>query len=238
MAVGINKEEREQPNYFNWLSPEDQKMYIELQNIVGSNENRYNRNRRLVKTKESFDSIRKYCEHDKDDAWKRYLVCGICWHDDYIAINTKQLKHLISKCKSSINDVLAKMGYETLLKKDNDTTFLIKKIPYLGENTKEYRQWTIRKLKCIRAISTDARETENELHVDFRFSDSSDSDQDPFELFNMITNEYEFWPPDNVFVIIPERFPNIRRSDILHALKGIKDNRRRDELINRFNNEQ
>lgn len=133
------------PEYINFLSIEDKELYEHIQKNVSSQNFRYKRNRQLVILTDALNSIRKYCEKDEEGKWKRYLVCGICWFDDYIAINTRQLQLLISKSKSSINWSLSKMGYITVKIKNNGATKLVKAIPFLSLSTKEFRKWSLRK---------------------------------------------------------------------------------------------
>ena len=156
------------------LSPADRIEYDELKKKVGSPENRYNRNKRIQTFTEIIESIRQFCIKNDDDDWKRCLVCGICWiphststdlsplspsevddlndnsfygwtnnHD--LAINTRQLRVLIAKSKSTINGALAKMGYESVPTKGSDAEDLISAIPFLNNHYTEIRQWTIRR---------------------------------------------------------------------------------------------
>ena len=129
------------PAYYDILSAEDQFGYNKLRQSVGSEDNRYNRNRRLVKFSDMLNEIRTYCEEMQVDTWKRYLVCGICWFSGCLAINTRQLTLLLAKSKSSINGALAKMGYTT---RSGECNELLNAIPYLRGNSRELRQWTVR----------------------------------------------------------------------------------------------
>ena len=137
------------PEYIELLTIEDKELYEKLQKIVGSPNYRYNRNHRLDTLNDLFSEIRDYCEHDDNESekWKRYLICGICWFQDYIAINTKQLRLLISKSKSSINGALAKMGYQTVSLRGEQASLLLEKIPFLFGHYREFRKWSIRKIK-------------------------------------------------------------------------------------------
>jgi hypothetical protein len=51
-------------------------------------------------------TVRNFVMWNETDDWKRALVCGICWLNADIAINTRQLRLLLSKCKSSINSMV------------------------------------------------------------------------------------------------------------------------------------
>ena len=133
------------PNFFEYLSLEDQKKFEEIKNTLGAPDHRYNRNKRLVTFQEMLESIKDFCERNDSEDWKRYIVCGICWFGNEIAINTRQLRILLGKSKSSINGAFAKMGYETLPSKGIDQSQLMDKIPFLKSNFAEYRQWTVRR---------------------------------------------------------------------------------------------
>ena len=134
------------PDFYDLLTPSEREEYQELARRVGSPENRYNRNRRLVTLQEQLDDIRSFCiRHDGRDS-ERSLVCGICWlSDNTIAINVRQLIRLFRKSKSSINGALAKLTYETVPTKDEDEQALFNTLPYLRAHYLEQRQWTIRK---------------------------------------------------------------------------------------------
>ena len=133
------------PAFFDFLSPSDQKRYHELRSVLSSAENKYKRNQRVQTFQNAIDMIKEFCCRGDEDDWKRYLVCGICWFDMDIAINTRQLRLLIDKCKSSINGALAKMGYGSEIIRGEGSQSLISKIPFLKGNFVEQRQWTIRK---------------------------------------------------------------------------------------------
>lgn len=136
------------PSFFEILSDIDKEKYMKLHEKVGSPVNRYNRNKRLQTFNEILDDIKRFCIQEDGEDWRRYLVCGICWINDDIVINTRQLRILIEKSKSTINGSFAKMGYCTVPMKEHDTKYIIQFIPYLKSHPQELRQWTTRK-NCI-----------------------------------------------------------------------------------------
>jgi hypothetical protein len=140
----IDDESNEKVNYFELLSAEDQSAYLELRAELSSPDNRYNRNKRIDTFIEMLEQIKKFCKRGDNDDWKRYLVCGICWINEDIAINTRQLRILLGKSKSTINGVFSKMNYETLPVKNHETG-LQDRIPFLRGNFSESRQWTVRR---------------------------------------------------------------------------------------------
>jgi hypothetical protein len=105
---------------------------------------RNRRGKRLEGFSELLGSIRSFCIRNREDDWKRCLVCGVCWLPSGLAINNRQLSLLINKCKSSINGSLQKMGYSTLQSRTESTGALCDSIPLLRDNFNELREWTVR----------------------------------------------------------------------------------------------
>lgn len=143
-------EESEQvPAFMEMLSDKDKAAYMEIQADLAAPSHRYNRHKRIATFTEMLDTIKSFCIQGNDDDWKRSLVCGIAWLGNDIAINTRQLRVLLGKSKSSINGALAKMGYETIPSKNQDSTALQEAIPFLKGNFAENRQWTVRRKNSL-----------------------------------------------------------------------------------------
>lgn len=198
------------PEFIDLLQHEDKLLYEELQKNVGSPNFRYNRNRRLSTFMDLLECIREYCEHDEHDRWKRYLVCGICWFKDGIAINTRQLRLLISKSKSAINGAFAKMGYQTIPTKGEEASQLAEKIPFLVGHYSDLRQWTIRKISPLNDNEKidfekieDEEENENKMKIEIKPQNVKDInkktnivpndefdifDQDPYQVYDFDTH--------------------------------------------------
>jgi hypothetical protein len=81
--------------------------------------------------------------NDGDD-WKRGLVCGICWLNSGIAVNTRQLRLLLSKCKSSINSMFQSIGFSSIPTTNDYEAALTAYFPLIKDNFAELRRWTIR----------------------------------------------------------------------------------------------
>ena len=101
-----------------------------------------------------FDSIKRYVKSNQEAENIRSLVCGILWVDDYIVINTRQLQHVIGKCKSSINNGIQAIGYVSIQTSADIAVILGKKFPFLKNNFSEMRQWTVRRLQKKEHIDT------------------------------------------------------------------------------------
>ena len=144
------------PNYYNLLSEEDKLAYNELRNELSSSERKFKRYKRVRSFQDALQLIYQFCIHHDSNDWKRCrgdindpirsLVCGICWIGYDIAINTRQLRILINKCKSSINGALAKMGYGISPIKIDSTDQLTAALPLLKGNFVEQRMWSVRKI--------------------------------------------------------------------------------------------
>jgi hypothetical protein len=137
--------DRSLPMFYDQLTAEDQVKYHSVRAVVGRPENRYNRCHRLSTLRSSFDEIRKFCVRGDELDGVRCLVCGICWLDrDEIGINTRQLRLMIAKSKSSINGAFAKMGYSSRPSKEREIERLCRALPLLSAFPTELRKWTIR----------------------------------------------------------------------------------------------
>lgn len=139
-----NQNKEKDPQYWNLLSESDKAGYNNLRRSFNAGSIRRNRGHRIETFDGILEAIRKYAERKAQDDWKRFLVCGVCWMDQAIAINTRQLRLLISKCKSSINGSLLKLGYSTNTSHSESWKILFSRIPLLKDNFTEIRQWTIR----------------------------------------------------------------------------------------------
>ena len=117
-------------------------------NMISNSSNKYKRYKKYSSLIEIFNLIHFYCIHNDSDDWKRCLICGICWIDHDIAINIRQLSHLIGKCKSSINGTLSEMGYISFIFNDK----FINYFPILKDRKFEAMQWNIRKRINLRLI--------------------------------------------------------------------------------------
>lgn len=132
------------PKFFRLLSEADILAYNQLRSDLSSPNCRNRRNKRLETFSEMLNSIKSFAIRKDEDDWKRCLVCGVLWLNNGIAINTRQLRLLINKCKSSINGSLHRMGYSTVMCRGDTSNQLVEMIPLLKNNFAELRQWTVR----------------------------------------------------------------------------------------------
>ncbi|KAH0790628.1 potassium/sodium hyperpolarization-activated cyclic nucleotide-gated channel 1 [Histomonas meleagridis] len=141
-----NERSYPKPMYFDLLSEEDRSAYVLLQAALSAPSCKNRRNHCIETFKKIVTAIKAFVVQDDKDDWRRALVCGICWlnGDDEIAINTRQLRLLTSKCKSSINGSFQLIGYGSAPPRTETSSSLLKHFPFLKDNFAELRQWTIR----------------------------------------------------------------------------------------------
>jgi hypothetical protein len=132
------------PQYWTLISDDDKAVYRRISTALSAPTSRNKRNRRIEDFQAILDALEVFQNSDTDDKWKRCLVCGICRLPRGIAVNTTQLKHLVFKCKSSINGALKGLGYNDIITGPAASEELLREIPYLRDNPAELRRWTIR----------------------------------------------------------------------------------------------
>jgi hypothetical protein len=135
----------QEPMFFSLLDEADKQNYLEMRAALHASEKRFKRNKRVESLQDAITDIREFCVRHRPDDWKRFLVCGFCPMGQDIAINTRQFRLLVDKCKSSINGALLKMGYGTAPVKSAISASLLSYIPFLKGNFIEQRQWTVRR---------------------------------------------------------------------------------------------
>ena len=194
------------PMYYDILTEKDQRGYDELRLSVSSAENRYRRNKRLEVFRDMLAQIRSYCEQSDEGFASRCLVCGVCWIGERLAINTRQLKLLLAKSKSSINGALMKMGYGTAHGKELESAEVANLIPFLGGRAAELRQWTIRTMDvCPRNVAVSPKPVANyptetavcpNGYVSSFTKDDDDVKKDSFSDGYEFFTEFAFGDPD------------------------------------------
>ena len=87
-------------------------------------------------------NVLAFIERSPDNQEIRSIVCGVCFGNSFVCVNTRQLKFLIGKCKSSINNGFQHLGYVS--SKNKVKTCLITALPKLLNDPTLMRQWTVR----------------------------------------------------------------------------------------------
>ena len=186
------------PKHFEQLNHEDQIEYKKLKESLNNGRNK--RGKRLEAFADMLSAVKLYAVKGDQNDWKRCLVCGVCWIDNGIAINTRQLRLLIDKCKSSINGSLHRMGYNPTTATGDVNNSLVEKIPILKGNFPELRQWTVRQ----QAAATPQPKlptpiTSNRPQQFMSPAANVPSDHDMFEPLP-VSQSYDFNPQNDVYI--------------------------------------
>jgi hypothetical protein len=135
------------PQYWNLQVDSDKVTYLKIQHTLSSSVCKHQRHHANDLNKEILNSLQTFIMRNDPDDWKRGLVCGICWVRGAIAINIRQLKILLARCKSSVNSMFLNIGYTTVPTDTQYTIALSEFFPGLKGNFGALRRWTIRILK-------------------------------------------------------------------------------------------
>jgi len=133
------------PQFWWMINNADKYQYTCLRLAIASNGSKNQRNKRIETFSEAMDAIKAFAIRGDSDDKLRCLVCGIGWLPEGIAINTHQLRNLVSKCKSSINGSLQKMGFTVNLGRTEAANAVTACFPFLKDNTAELRKWSVRR---------------------------------------------------------------------------------------------
>lgn len=132
------------PEFWDLLCPADQEAYNRMRLALSSPACKHRRHHSKELNRGIVNTIKSFVVRNDNDDYKRALVTGIVWLPNAIAINTRQLRLLLSKCKSSINALFQNLGYFTIPTNTDYSSSIISCFPLLRDNFTELRKWTIR----------------------------------------------------------------------------------------------
>jgi hypothetical protein len=166
------------PTFWGILSDPDRDQYLRLRSLIANAESRQSAFADVI------DMVRHFVvRHDGDDP-KRSAACGICWIEDKIALNVRELRLLLGKCKSTVNGRLHKRGFSTIIGRAETSEIIMRAMPLLGDNQAELRRWTVRQRVgkplfevSLAGIARGPRSAE----VDWKPDDPFDAGAQPFD---------------------------------------------------------
>lgn len=135
---------QQMPVFYNLLNDADKEAYNKMRITLSSPACKHRRHHSKELNREIVNTIKSFVVRNDPEDWKRALVTGIAWLPNAIAINTRQLRLLLSKCKSSINALFQNLGYYTIPTTNDYSSSIISCFPLLKDNFAELRKWTIR----------------------------------------------------------------------------------------------
>jgi len=136
----------EVPQYYNYLSENDKMGYNSLRLMLATPDRRNRRNKSVQSFAEIIYTIKSYIIRNDGHDWTRALVCGVVWLTYMVVVNTRQLRILLGRCKSSINGSFQSLGYIPIVPDINANSQFINSFSIFKDNSAELRQWTFRSL--------------------------------------------------------------------------------------------
>ena len=125
--------------FWNMLDQEDKNEYLTLRD---SFHNSTSRERHGNSIQGDLQTIRNYIDRKEQGKEIRSIVAGIAFSGTFVCVNTSQLKNLLGRCKSSINNGFLLLGYASAKTKVRQC--IISMMPSLLKDSSLLKQWTLR----------------------------------------------------------------------------------------------
>jgi hypothetical protein len=130
--------------FWNRLSPDDRAEFVQLRAQFHVGAKHATKDGRLLPLRRDLLPILSFLERSQENMEARAILAGICFVGPLILVNTRHLKSLIGRCKSSINGSFQQLGYAPLRTKAKALACLTAILPALKSEQELLRQWTVR----------------------------------------------------------------------------------------------
>jgi hypothetical protein len=131
-------------NQWDTLTIDDRAEFCALCRAFGRDQFTLSRDPRVITFPADLVRILKFIDRSPNRIEARAMCAGICFLGPLICLNTRQLKGIMGRCKSSINGLLQQLGYVTLRTRATTRFCLIRALPILAQYPAYMRQWTVR----------------------------------------------------------------------------------------------
>lgn len=138
-------------NHWTALSREDQTTFMQLHLHFIRQQKEHMKDRRNNTFFNDIQCLLQFIEYSpirKDD---RAICVGLACSGPYVCVNTQQIKIILGRCKSSINNSFQMIGYEAVKTKGKSREAILAIIPALSNEQNTLRKWTVR---CASESST------------------------------------------------------------------------------------
>jgi hypothetical protein len=138
---------------FDWKSParhwgelteHDRQRYNELRLFFRQQQKEFLRARKSSPFAGEIVTVLSYIDQPTPGRDSRCIMCGIACGGPLLCVNAQQLKHLVGRCKSSINTCFQQIGYGVLRNREKGREAIWAIIPELRSDPGAIRQWTVR----------------------------------------------------------------------------------------------
>lgn len=126
------------------LSAEDGEYYMALQASFPETSHLTARDRKNNSFRKEVTQIIDFVDRRDEDREVRACATGLVKVGNLLCVNTRQLKKLIHRCKSSINNGLQHLGFTAVKLKPGDDRLLAAALPGIAHYPCIARQWTVR----------------------------------------------------------------------------------------------
>ena len=126
------------------LSPEDREYYAALQASFPETSHIPGRDRKTISFRSEVTAIIKFVDRRVEDREIRACATGLVKVGNMLCVNTRQLKKLLHRCKSSINNGLQHLGFTAVKMKPGDDHLISESLPGIAHFPCIARQWTVR----------------------------------------------------------------------------------------------
>lgn len=138
-------------NHWTALSREDQSSFMQLHLHFIRQQKEHMKDRRNNTFFNDIQCLLQFIEYSpirKDD---RAICVGLACSGPFVCVNTQQIKIILGRCKSSINNSFQMIGYEAVKTKGKSRDAILAIIPALSNEQNTLRKWTVR---CASEAST------------------------------------------------------------------------------------
>jgi hypothetical protein len=132
------------PMFWNLIPSQDRPGYTMLRNELASKVCKHRRNEMRELNYQILQTVQHYIIGTDGGNCQRAMVCGFSWSGTTLVVNVRQLRVLLSKCKSSINAMFDSLGYCRPPDTPETRAMLEDCLPLLKGNFAELRQWSVR----------------------------------------------------------------------------------------------
>ena len=126
------------------MEQDDNFFLNELKNYFEIHHSNKENHHSISNFKNELDKLNEYINRNDINIEKRSKDVGIAFGIGFICVNTKILKNILKRCKSSINHGLQLLGYTAIKSKIKSQTMVSTILPSLSLNIENSRKWTTR----------------------------------------------------------------------------------------------
>jgi hypothetical protein len=131
-------------DFWGVLSQDDQTEFIKLRARLHRGQQSISKDIRMAAHHRELLMVLSYLERSPENMEVRAIISGILFVGPAVCVNTRQLKLLLGRCKSSINGCFKQLGFVAVRTKVKARNFIAHCLTALKDKQDVIRQWTVR----------------------------------------------------------------------------------------------